>query len=423
MGRFWKKWNNELLFGLLFLGYSALTMVLFHRQSVNYGGGYMSDIPTYIEKIQGITTEYATPYPVMFWIGEFLAQFTTPQHAMAITVTVLNCLNAVIVKLVSDRFLGLGQGDDRWKKIACIAVFLFLFASMLYPLAWLGRYEPLEENFLFRYSGAFSPNPFHNATYLAARPFAVLAFWGAAVCLGKYEKKNCWFCPEYLLFSMALLLATMTKPSFTLVLVCTCGIIMIWRLFASRFRGGKAFWQFGIYFIPTFLDLLYQYKGVFVGGEGEAGQGIGLGFLKAWETAGDSVVLCILRGMAFPLLVLVFQWRYQRRQKEGSGSLVCGKGEKECGWYRLAWQVYLVGLCSFMFLYEKGTRVEHMNFAWGYMYGMFFAYLASLVILLQDTKKRRQPVWALAVQWGLFVLHVVCGIDYFGVLFAGGLYM
>ena len=78
---------------------------------------------------------------------------------------------------------------------------------------------------------------------------------------------------------------------------------------------------------------------------------------------------------------------------------------------------------SFMFLYEKGTRVEHMNFAWGYMYGMFFAYLASLVILLQDTKKRRQPVWALAVQWGLFVLHVVCGIDYFGVLFAGGLYM
>ncbi len=64
-----------------------------------------------------------------------------------------------------------------------------------------------------------------------------------------------------------------------------------------------------------------------------------------------------------------------------------------------------------------------MNFAWGYMYGMFFTYLASLVMLLQDTKSRRQPAWMLAVQWGVFAWHVVCGVDYFGVVFSGELYM
>ncbi len=423
MERFWKKWGNILSFGILFLCYAALNMVLFHRQSVNYGGGYMSDIPTYIEKIQGITTEYVYPYPVMFWLGQFLAQFTTPQHAMAITVTALNSLTAVIVKVVFDHLLGLGTQDGRWKAISSMAVFLLLFSGMLYPLTWLGRYEPLGEHFLFRYSGAFSPNPFHNATYLAARPFAVLAFWGAVVCLEKYEKKECWFCPEYLLFSLALLVATMTKPSFTLVLVCTCGILMVWRLVAGRFRGMKAFWQFGIYFIPTFLDLLYQYKGVFTGETDGTGQGIGLGFLKAWETAGDNVVLCILRGMAFPLLVLLFQWGCRDRGREERKCPGHGQEGKEQGWYRLAWQVYLVGLLSFLFLYEKGTRVEHMNFAWGYMYGMFFTYLASLVMLLQDTKSRRQPAWMLAVQWGVFAWHVVCGVDYFGVVFYGEKYM
>lgn len=406
MRKLWKNWGNVIFFLGLFAVYLVLTLFLFHRQSVSYGGRYTSDMASYIAEIQGISTGYYFPYPVMFWIAEFFNLFTTPNHAMAIAVTGLNGLIFPVLKYYFDKFLPVDKGDVKGGCVSTVMVFLSLFVSMLFPFSYLGKFHTFEEGFLYRYKGIFSPNPFHNATYSAARPFAVITFFLAIDILQDYEDNDRWFRPKHVGFAIVLLAATMTKPSFTLVLICVCGCIMLWRLIRSKLKGMKAFWQFGITFIPTLLDLLYQYRGVFTRAVGEE-KGIGIGFLVAWKTATNNVVVSIFLAIAFPLVVLLFQ---RMRLRENRNLL-------------FSWQFYFAGLLMLLFLYEKGYRLPHINFAWGYMYGLFFLYFTSLIILVQETKMHTQAVWKLGLQWIVFAAHMICGIDYLWIVFNGYLYL
>lgn len=78
MKRFLEKRGNVISFLGLYSVYLVLTLFLFYRQSVSYGGRYISDMPSYIAEIQGIPTGYDFPYPVMFWIAKFLTYSPYP---------------------------------------------------------------------------------------------------------------------------------------------------------------------------------------------------------------------------------------------------------------------------------------------------------------------------------------------------------
>lgn len=399
--------QNYIFFSILLLIYLTVTLFLFHRQTVKYGGNYISDIQPYIDEMQGIDSGFDFPYPLLFLTGRFFLLFTTPQHAMALAVTLLNGLTAPALKLFFDKFLKVSESSSQREGfLSSLLVFSLLFASMLYPLTYLGRYNLPGEDFLYRYLGVFSPNPYHNATYLAARPFTVPAFFLFADILGFYEKENKWFHPKYLLFGLSLFLATMAKPSFTLVFVAIAGLIMLFRLLRSRLHGIKAFFQCGIWFIPTFGVLLYQFQDVFRSQTGEAEKGLGFGFLTAWSLVCSNIPAALLLAIAFPLTVLLFCII----QKEVPAIL------------KFTWQFFLTALATLVFLYEKGRRLPHVNFTWGYMYGLFFLYTVSLLVLAGKSLHRRHPVWQYIVQWLVYGLHLVCGLDYFRVLLQGGLF-
>ncbi len=391
-------------FMLLFMAYLAVTLLLFHRQTVCYAGRYISDITDYLSTIQGIEVVYKFPYPVLFRTGSFFMLFTTPAHALAFAATLLNGLSVLVLKWYMDSFLDVRSHPGRsW--LSTLLTFSLLFVSMLYPVSYLGHYNEPGENYLYRYRGTFTPNPYHNATYLAARPFSIPAFFLFTDILGFYEKEDKWLHPKYLLFSVSLFMTTMAKPSFTFILCAVAGIIMLYRLIAGRFQGIKAFFQMGIYFIPTFLVLIYQFVVVFEPKNTEAG--IGFAFLKAWSTASGNIPLSILLATAFPLTVLLLR----------------GKEKDLLALLRFAWQFLLLGLLTLLFLYEKGIRMPHLNFAWGYMYGLFFSYTVSLLCLARATLSRSQPRWKLLLQWGVYAAHMICGLDYFSVLLRGGLYL
>lgn len=398
--------SDLLFFFALLSGYLGVTFFLFHRQSVNYAGPYLSDMGAYILEIQGQDSGYRYPYPILFLTGKLLRLLFSPELAMALATAFWNVLTPIALKYYFDRFLQVGDTESSGRRfLSTLLVFSLLFVSMLYPLTWLGRYHDLGADYLYRYQGTFTPNPYHNATYLAARPFSVPAFFLFADILTFYEKEERWLHPKYALFSLALLLATLTKPSFTLVLVSVAGIIMLWRLVSGRFQGIKAFFRMGIWFLPTFLALLYQFGDVF--GTGDTGEGgIGFGFLTAWSTATDRPLLSIVSGIAFPLTVILF----------------CLLRRELPGLLRFAWQFFLAALLTLTFFYEKGYRLPHLNFSWGYMYGLFFLYTVSLIVLTGNTLGRRQPVWQLGIQWGVYGLHMVCGMDYFRILLQGGLF-
>lgn len=396
---------DAVVFLALLAAVSAVTLTLFHRQTLGSPQGYHSDMKAYILEMQGLNSKYSFPYPVFFKLAAFIHLFAAPELSVALATMLLNSLAIVITKLALNRMLL--SGKSRWWEgilVSLLAVSLF-FISMLYPPR--GIYLP---GIKFNYLGVFSPNPFHNATYMAARPFTILAFLWYVRLLPIYEKgAGRESIRDYVLFSLFLLLATMTKPSFTLVMVSTAGLIMLFRLFRSGFRNFVPTIQLGLTFVPTFLDLLYQFKGVFVPQEGEEG-GIGFCFGEVWANVCDNIPLAVCLLVAFPLLVLALNFRDLK-----TNTL-----------YRFSWQLFVLGLAEAFFLYEKGFRKFDFNFSWGYMCGAFFCHFGSVALLAGKTKKISDASAVsrglLAAQWLAYLWHLVCGILYFRQFMTGAMY-
>lgn len=421
----------DFVFFLLLLAVvSVVTLELFHRQTLGSPeNGYHSDMKAYILKMQGLDSGYSFPYPVFFKVAAFFWLFSSPEFAVALATMALNSLAIVIVKLALNRMIltGCEECGGFLRKKWAVGILLSLFSvslffiSMLYPPK--GIYLP---GIKFKYLGVFTANPFHNATYMAARPFAILAFLWYVKLLDVYEKgmrtkKN----PEgvtpldYVLFSLFLLTATMTKPSFTIILAAAAGLIMIFRLLRNRLQNFLPAVQLGVCFLPTFIDLIYQYSGVFVPVEGDEG-GIGFCFGEVWKYYSGNIPLSVGLAIGFPLLVLMLNYGEIKRNTM----------------YRFSWQLYLIAFLTAFFLYEKGFRKPDFNFSWGYMYGIFFCHFSSLAVLLQKTLQEcepyshrkadgKGPLWkrlALLVQWMAYLCHVVCGLAYFGVIMSGASY-
>lgn len=396
---------DAVVFLLLLVVVSGITLTLFHWQTLGSEMSYHSDMKAYIREMLGTETKYEFPYPVLFKFAGFIHLFTEPEMAMALATMLLNSLAIVITKLAFNH-LTLEQFQEAFPKrkwmagviISLISVSLF-FISMLFPPK--GIYLP---GIKYNYLGVFSCNPFHNATYMAARPFAILAFLWYAKLLPVYEQGCKGKGKDYVLFSVFLLIATMTKPSFTIVLVGAAGLIMVWRMFRSKFRNFVPTIQLGLCFIPTFIDLLYQFKGVFVPDEGEVG-GVGFCFGDVWSLYCDNIPLAICLAVGFPLAVLVLNY----------------KELKTNTLYRFSWQIYLMSFAMAFLLYEKGFRKPDFNFSWGYMYGIFFAFIGALMVLIPATARKKKPV-LLAMQWLAYLWHVACGIYYFWGIFQGQMY-
>lgn len=398
------------IFAVLLFGVLAVTLSLFYRQcveSMTGSGLYHSDMKAYILEMQGLDSGYSFPYPVLFRTAAFFHLFTAPELSMALAAALLNGLAVLFTKLalnhlaygeLSERFPG-----RRWLAGLCISavsVGLF-FISMVYPPE--GIYLP---GIKYKYLGVFTANPFHNATYMAARPFAIPAFLWFGKLLNTYEQSGDrkGFGKDCLAFSVFLLLATMAKPSFTIVLVGAAGLIMLYRLFRSRFRNFRSTIVLGLTFVPTFADLLYQYKGVFVPEEGAEG-GIGFCLGNIWRLYCENIPLAVGLAVGFPVLVLLFNYRELKKDTL----------------YRFSWQIYLMGFAMAFLLYEKGFRAPDFNFSWGYMYGIFFVFFGSVTVLLRATAAGKRP-WLLTLQWLAFLWHLTCGLYYFYGIFRGQMY-
>lgn len=423
---------DGIFFAILFLVALSATFRLFYLQATSEGSLYPSDMNAYILEIQGLNDTYSFPYPILFWLGRIFKRMVTPKCAMALATASLNGLGMILMKwLLNDC---MKAEVTEWMKkakmenwtwvvgigISILSIALFFISMILLPgNLWLPGMR-------HKCIGVFSSNPFHNATYMAARPFAILSFFSFVRILERYEKdrnypeKKEW--KEFVFFSVSLLLTTMAKPSFTIVLVGTAGLHMLFILFSSRFQKLRSTILLGLYFIPTFLALLYQYSGVFVSKEEAVEAGIGFCMGDVWHLYCSFIPSAIMLGAGFPVIVLIFHFRELKKDVR----------------FRFSWQLYVMSLLMAYFLYEKGFRKNDFNFAWGYMYGIFFAFVGSVTVLYLTTAKllckkgdgeeknllfgKKHPFWVIAFEWAFFLLHVISGLIYFGWLSKGASY-
>ena len=400
----WKKIEYTLSVLLLVLLGGAM-LYLTYQQAYHAWAGmeeFHSDVLAYMKEVKGIESGYSFPYPIMFWLIRLVHLVLPIEWAVAVVSAGLQCASFLLLRYYFKRYLW--KAAPAWKSgwqqaFATLAAFGVLLYSMIFV------YNHPFPGLRFYYMGVFSPNPFHNATYLAARPFSIICMFLFIDLLQEYEERLEW--KKTLAFSVALLLATMTKPSFTIVFCGAAGLIMLFRCIRKRFATFKNTILLGCAFIPTFVDLLYQFGGVFSGLDSK-GQEAGIGFelFRVWREYCDNYPIAIVLMIFFPLVVLGFHYRKIR-----TNTL-----------YRFGWQMYGMGLVMFILLYEKGFRAVDANFSWGYMIGAFFLIMSSLLVLLEETFKARKHSWALLMQWGAFGVHVACGIFYFMIIFLGGSY-
>lgn len=398
---------NVLFFGCLLLAYSLMMFQLFYRQAIGYQGVYYSDMKAYILETQGLDSGFDFPYPLFFWLSRIWMLFTTPEAAVAFSTMLLNSLCVGLVKYYFDGALseyakreGLHFGLAG-KLLSTAAVFSLFFMSMIYSPKGTPFFG---FDYIYRCNGILTANPYWNATYLAVRPFTVLAFFLTARVLEEYEEHFCW--KNSIKLGAAVFLATFTKPSFTFILAPVLAITVFYRLFVKKFR----FWQNTVKlcccFLPTALLLLYQFQGVFMGTNSQGEEtGIGFAMGKAWHVYSQNIPLSILMALAFPIIVLALN----------------GKELKYNGEFRLAWQLLLTGLVSFLFFYEKGFRFEHLNFSWGYMHGLFFVFLISILYVLKNAMKRENLLYKvfLVPELAGYFYHLICGIVFFCYLYQG----
>ena len=381
-----KKYLNYLTVLFLIIVFFTLNYILFYNQCTSAlldSDMFLSDMLMYMFKAVGSDVPYDFPYPVFFKFISLLKNCFTIENATAIATAVLNTGSMLILCFFMKKHLQCSAAK------ALFISFCLHYVSMIFlPFSLKNAGLPL------RYLGVFSPNPWHNATYIATRPFSVAAFFLFAEILEK-DKTSI---RDHVLFGIFMLLTTMTKPSFTLPMMAVCFIAWITDFFKWHIKDRKKRTMLLIIvLLPTIIDLLYQYRSVFTSEGAESDKGIGMGLFTAWGYYCGNIPLAIILGILCPLYLLI---RYKEKKRI----------------YLLSWLLYLVAFLTFALLYEKGDRITHLNFGWGYMHGMFFLFCTSAIQIFGRTKITKHNI----PDYIFFGMHLLCGLIYFYYLYTGG---
>lgn len=392
---------ERLVFWALLAVYTGVMLYLFVMQCYEVPE-FRSDMPDYVNTVRGIKGDYSFPYPLLFALAKGIALFAGAPMGVAIATALLNAFGVCTAKFYMDRQVREELSADGWSRGARAALDLAV-TGMVFVLFLLGNlYSPKNTAFFgfdyaYRCMGIYTPNPIWNATYLATRPFTIICFFEAAKLLKSYRESFSW--KGCIPFAASLFLMTITKPSYTLVLVPLLGILFLADLAKSRGKSLKNAFCVCVTMIPTGLVLLYQFFGVFSGTNVKGEEtGIGFAFAKVWSNFSKNIPLSIAMGMALVLGVTVLNWNVFAKKFV----------------YRFALYNYLMGMVMFLCLYEKGFRMLHANFSWGYMHGMFFLFLLSLVLVLKNTVEWRKSwrVIFVPAEWAVLAYHLVCGVNF-----------
>lgn len=266
---------------------------------------------------------------------------------------------------------------------------LFLIGPLFFP--WINSGY---------YLGVWSPNQWHNPTGNMVRPFAMISVILILDIL-ELEKAN-W--KKYVCLSAALVLSVLAKPSFIQGIAPAMILYVLIDTMAFKKIQFRKYSLLAAAFIPSGCIMIIQFWIVFYS-ESAMNEGIGIGFSKMLENYVVNIWAALIACAAFPFFVFITAIIVQRKNVLKNSRIILMISYLIVGWSEMA------------FLYEKGIRNRHANFAWGYMIAVFIAFALSIVEFIEITEsdfKYKNLIRNIGI--GLFSFHLLFGIWYLAML-------
>ncbi len=249
------------------------------------------------------------------------------------------------------------------------------------------------------YIGIGTPNPWHNPTYIFARPFSIAVLF---LVLGAYfdglAKQHS--VRRLVAIAAVAILSMWAKPSFLMSLLPAVAVFFLWKSASSTRLSLKYTVAVGLALLPALLPLMTIEAAVYGGASQEGG--VILTWGSVWKLYSANIPLSILAGMAFPLYIVGVY-------RSGITPLMT-----------VALMNFIIATLIYYFLAEKGFRFTHANFSWGYLSSMYFMFLAAIEMFLF------RPAGGRIIRgfgWMLLAGHLGSGLYYFVKLLQGGSYL
>lgn len=251
----------------------------------------------------------------------------------------------------------------------------------------------------FYYLGTWSPNQWHNPTNNMVRPFAILSIILILDILESGDKPD-W--KKHVALSIMLFLSVLAKPSFIQGIAPALALYVIVETISMRRLALQKYLLLAATFLPAVCYMFVQIRVNLY--EDQTREGIGVEFLRVQHRYVDNAGAALLAGIAFPLFVTVMAIAVKKGLAKNARVLlmVC----------------YLVSTwCEMSFLYEKGGHEGDANFAWGYMLGLFVAFVLASIEFLEmqyldfkyenAVKKTGLILFSVHLLFGIWVVYVV----------------
>lgn len=274
---------------------------------------------------------------------------------------------------------------------------LFVSLSLIFVSA---IYFPLINK--YPYKGIWSPNPWHNPTYIAAKPFVLLSFYWYTLEITKkacFEKRF-----SVIRISLLLVICTLIKPNYVLAFIPASILFCFFQ--SDKIR---MFLKTVQLLLPVLIVLLLQYLFTYYY-DVKGSSSIQFCFFDVWQGHAKSLFLAILQATAFPLVAFIVM------RPRLSGDKM----------FFFSWVLFIVGLFIFGFLCETGHRRGHANFAWTYMFCLNILFIYSTIVFLRWISDIPKDNRAFQIKLFLcsmtFLIHFFSGIYYVGYLMSGRCY-
>lgn len=238
------------------------------------------------------------------------------------------------------------------------------------------------------YLGMCGFNLYHNSTYQAMKPFAVLSIITFIKLFNKYYDKTISIL-EWISFASCLFITTWFKPSFMFGFAPCMLVVMIIDFIKRKGKNILNYIIFGTTTFPAILLMLWQKTQLF-----DQQSGIAFCFFKVWRLYTKNPLIGLILSISFPLVVLIFSYK----------DLLVDKI------YKFSWLFAFVNISIFAFLCESGGRFEHGNLGWGAHFAVGILFITSMYKFLQKIKN--MSILKIVITSAILGMHVFCGVNY-----------